>query len=73
MENSTFTFLSTLQNTLTYNNVEALKQSFIKEMFDKHEEAPRDLNEEFGIFEYYDNFKGKFMDHAQKLGIRQKD
>jgi hypothetical protein len=60
MENSTFTLLSTLQNTLTYKNVKALKKSFIREKFHKHE-APMDLNEEFGILEYYDNFEDKFI------------
>lgn len=60
MENSTFTNLSTLQKLITFNNVESLKESFIKETFRKYE-APLNFNTELGILEYYDAYKDEII------------
>lgn len=71
MENSAFTFLSKLQNIITFNNIEFLKESYIMEKFKKHEE-PINLNKELGILEYYDSFTNdhvslKFENYLKEL------
>lgn len=60
MENSTFIILSNLQKNLTFENVESLKESFIKDKFKKYEE-PINLNRELGILEYYDSNQNDFI------------
>jgi hypothetical protein len=71
MEKSTFSILSTLQKNLTFENIEFLKEAFIKEIFKKYEE-PINLNRELGILEYYDSNKNdlitiNFENHLEEL------
>ena len=71
IEKQNYSILFDLQNFLTYKNINFLKDEFIVKNL-KHEEVPRNVNAEFGIVEYYDDYEGvfitkKFEDHLKKI------